>query len=114
MAVRCGAVRVCVRECVYALVQLVKNVHEMIITHTHTFKWGWGCFCLQPAAHCRDNAKRRAVDFLASESEKEKIPGDEVFFLAVTSYALSFSKRGRQSMTRLFAHGRNDCKPPLV
>ena len=70
-------------------------------------------FCCQEAAHCRDNAKRRAADYLASESAAENIPEDEIFFLAITSYALSFSKNGRQSKIRLFQQMRNDCELPL-
>ncbi|KAK7114535.1 CD109 antigen-like [Littorina saxatilis] len=59
------------------------------------------------AAHCRDNAKRRAVDYLVSQVDN--IPEDEVFILAISSYALSFGKQGRiKSINKLFAQMRND------
>ena len=86
---------------VQALLQKQRAIME---NHRHH------CFCFQEAAHCRDNAKRRAADYLASESVAENIPEEEVFFLAITSYALSFSKNGHQSKTRLFQQMRNDCE----
>lgn len=60
-----------------------------------------------PAARCRDNARSRAANFLVSEVEN--IAGTEVFHLAITAYALSFSQKSSvPSFNKLFAHTRND------
>ena len=64
---------------------------------------------MQEAATCREKAKQKAVDYLAAEVEN--IPMDEVFILAITSYALSYGQKGRvESFNRLFQTMRNDCE----
>ena len=91
-------------QCACSVQALLQKQRAVLENHRHH------CLSFQEAAHCRDNAKRRAADYLASESVAENIPEEEVFFLAITSYALSFSKNGRQSKTRLFQQMRNDCE----
>lgn len=65
--------------------------------------------CMQEAAHCRDNAKQLAMGYLTSEVDN--IADEDVFQLAIVSYALSHGQTGRiKSTQRLFAQIRNDCK----
>ncbi|KAL8613871.1 hypothetical protein ACOMHN_032861 [Nucella lapillus] len=59
------------------------------------------------AVRCRNNARKRAVEYL--ESELDGIPSEEVFILSITAYALSFGQKGRvRSFNRLFSTMRND------